>query len=118
MALASTKIITPTQINHIPFHSKNRQTLVLMTVKNYILTVLYLADYSENTFTRSSRWLKTRTSFCSGFPDNSRQLTLDTCKNFAHTLDSERIISSACHGISNGKAESGVKSAKSLLSKT
>lgn len=115
MALASTKIITQTQINHTSFPSENRQTLVLMTRKNYIATVLYLTDYSENKFTGSSRWLKTRTSFCSEFPDNSRQLTLDTCKNFAHTLDSERIISRDCHGISNGKAESGVKSVKSLL---
>ena len=98
-----------------------------MDGKDYLVTVDYLSNFwevdrLENT--KSSTVIrKLKAHFarygspCTVISDNGPQFTSSNFEEFAKLFDFEHITSSPYHSKSNGKAESAVKTAKTLLRK-
>ena len=96
--------------------------------KDYLVTVDYYSNFWEvdrlpNT-KASTTTLKLKSHFARyGIPDqvisdNGPQFTSDEFANFAKTWDFENLTSSPGNSKANGKAESGVKTAKRILKKS
>ncbi|KAL8625389.1 hypothetical protein ACOMHN_044532 [Nucella lapillus] len=95
--------------------------------KDYLVTVDYLSNYWEIDRlddTRATTVIKTLKAHfaryrlpCTVVSDNGPQFTSENFKRFALAFHFEHVTSSPYHSRSNGKAESAVKTAKSILKK-
>ena len=95
--------------------------------KHYLVTVDYLTGFMEidrlENLTSQQVIRKLKGHFarygipCTVVSDNGTQFTSESFTKFAHNWDFEHQTSSPHHPQSNGKAESAVKKAKSLLNK-
>ena len=96
--------------------------------KDYLITIDYCSNFWEvdrlpNT-KASTTILKLKSHFARyGIPDqvisdNGPQFTSDEFTNFSRTWDFEHLTSSPGNSKANGKAESGVKTAKRMLKKS
>ena len=95
--------------------------------KDYLITVDYLSNFWEIDRlrdTKASTVIKALKAHfarygspCTVVSDNGPQFVSDNFKRFAKDFDFEHVTSSPYHSRSNGKAESAVKTAKSILRK-
>ncbi|GAB1611041.1 uncharacterized protein K02A2.6-like, partial [Argonauta hians] len=95
--------------------------------KDYLITVDYLSNYWEIDRLKDTRAITVIKAMkahfarygspCTVMSDNGPQFTSENFRRFAVDFDFNHVTSSPYHSRSNGKAESAVKTAKSILRK-